>query len=663
VSEGRTRRILAAAVPTVLLLVLPFAAVSPAGATPDSIPDELIVVGMTSPSVHAGSMLGSLPGSTPKPTVGDRYELRVPEGEVAGVLATLRSSRSVSYAEVPQAVHAAAVPDDPCYTGSCGPGAGPQAVTECGSGLPSGETSDNPTVEVQNPEPYDESDSCVVATQGDLAAVNATGAWAVTTGSSSVTVAVLDTGVDATNPDLAGKVTVGPDVCADDDSGCAADTDQNGHGTHVTGIVGANTDNGVGIASLGWNTHVEMIQVLDNQGGGNTADVSTGIYDAVAAGARVINLSLSNDSCDDNPNDCGPDPDEQAAVEYAQAHNVVVVAAAGNDGSSEPTYPASYAGVLSVAASNNNGVVQGFSQYGSAANIAAPGLDVLSTWENNDYAILTGTSMAAPHVAAAAALVIAADPSLSGPQVVHLLTSTARPTAGGDPIDGGELDAGAAVQAAASTPASQVGVGYDEVGADGSVYSFGASPNYGSLTGMTLNRPVVGSTRSPGDLGYWLVASDGGIFAFGDAAFYGSTGSLRLNKPIVAMASTPDGRGYWLVASDGGIFAFGDAAFYGSTGSLRLNKPIVGMASTPDGRGYWLVASDGGIFAFGDASFHGSTGSLVLNEPVVAMTATSDGRGYSLEASDGGIFAFGDATYEGSTGAQKIPAPIVAFLS
>jgi subtilisin family serine protease len=652
------RRLWSVAVMGVALLLVPFAAASPAGATPDPIPDMLIVVGMTSPAVHASSVLGALPGSTPELTMGDRYELRVPEGEVAGVLATLRSRPGVSYAEVPQAVHAAAMPNDPCYAGTCGPGVALNCTSD-----PLGQTSDNPKVEVENPEAYDESGNCVTATQADLATVNAAGAWALTTGSSSVTVAVLDTGVDAGNPDLAGKVTVGPDVCATDDSGCSADTDQNGHGTHVSGTVGASTDNGTGIASLGWNTHVEMIEVLDSQGGGNTADVSTGIYDAVAAGDRVINLSLSNDSCDYNPDDCGPDPDEQAAVEYAQAHNVVVVAAAGNDGSSEPTYPASYPGVLSVAASDDSGVIQSFSQYGSSANIAAPGLDVLSTWKNNDYAILTGTSMAAPHVAAAAALVIAEDPALSEAQVVHLLTSTARPISGGDAIDGGELDAGAAVEAAASTPAAEVGTGYDEIGADGSVYPFGASPLYGSLTGTTLNRPIVGSAETPGDKGYWLVASDGGVFSFGDASFQGSTGNIRLNRPIVGMASTPDGGGYWLVASDGGIFAFGDAGFYGSTGSLRLNKPIVGMASTPDGRGYWLVASDGGIFAFGDAGFYGSTGSLHLNKPIVGMATTPDGGGYWLAASDGGIFSFGDAAFYGSTGSLTLNKPIVSMAA
>jgi subtilisin family serine protease len=589
-----------------VVLALPYVAVSPAGATPDPIPDATIVVGLAPGGLHAASVLGSLPGSPPQALVGDRYEMSVPAGEVAGTLATLRASSSVAYAELPQAVHATSTPDDPCYVATCG-----------GPGSP---------YEVENPEPYDVQGSEVTATQGDLAAVDAPGAWDVTTGSSAVTVAVLDTGVDAGNADLRGKVTVGPDVCAADDSACVHPSgstgDDNGHGTHVTGTIAANTDNGTGIASLGWNTRVEMFQVLDAKGDGNTTDVSTGIYDAVAAGDRVINLSLSNDSCDVDADDCGPDPQEQAAIEYAQAHDVVVVAAAGNDGSSEPTYPAGYSGVLSVAASNDSGVIQSFSQYGAAADIAAPGLDVLSTWKDNDYAILSGTSMSAPHVAAAAALVIAVDPSLTGPEVVQLLTSTARPISGGNPIDGGELDAGAAVEAAQGD-AEQGGspeAGYREIGADGSVYPYGASPSYGSLTGTSLNQPIVATATTPGDLGYWLVASDGGIFSFGDARFFGSTGSLRLNRPIVGMTSTPDGGGYWLVASDGGIFSFGDARFFGSTGSLRLNEPIVGMTSTPDGGGYWLVASDGGIFSFGDAEFAGSTGGQAIPAPIVALS-------------------------------------------
>ena len=200
--------------------------------------------------------------------------------------------------------------------------------------------------------------------------------------------------------------------------------------------------------------------------------------------------------------------------------------------------------------------------------------------------------------------------------------------------------------------------GYHLIAANGSVYSFGNAPFYGSMGGQTLNQPIVGTATTPGDGGYWLVASDGGIFSFGNAAFYGSMGGKPLNQPIVGIASTPDGQGYWEVASDGGIFAFGNAAFYGSMGGKTLNQPIVGIAATPDGKGYWEVAADGGIFAFGDATFSGSTGSLSLNKPIVGMASTNNGAGYWLVASDGGVFSFGNAgfhgTVAGTTSAQVV---------
>ena len=203
--------------------------------------------------------------------------------------------------------------------------------------------------------------------------------------------------------------------------------------------------------------------------------------------------------------------------------------------------------------------------------------------------------------------------------------------------------------------------GYHLVAANGSVYSFGNAPFYGSMGGQTLNKPIVGTASTPGDGGYWLVASDGGIFAFGNATFYGSMGGKPLNQPIVGIASTPDGKGYWEVASDGGIFAFGDATFYGSMGGKTLNKPIVGIAATPDGQGYWEVASDGGIFAFGDATFSGSTGSLSLNKPIVGMASTNNGQGYWLVASDGGVFSFGNAGFHGTV-AGTTAASIVSLV-
>jgi len=205
--------------------------------------------------------------------------------------------------------------------------------------------------------------------------------------------------------------------------------------------------------------------------------------------------------------------------------------------------------------------------------------------------------------------------------------------------------------------------GYWMTGADGGIFTEGASPYYGSMGGIPLNQPIVGMARTHDGGGYWLVATDGGIFTFGDAAFHGSTGNIRLNQPIVGMAPTPSGNGYWMVASDGGIFTFGDAGFYGSTGNIHLNQPVVGMAPTPSGHGYWLVARDGGIFSFGDAAFHGSTGNIRLNQPIVGMAATPSGNGYWMVASDGGIFTFGDAPFKGSTGNIHLNQPIVGMAA
>ncbi len=218
------------------------------------------------------------------------------------------------------------------------------------------------------------------------------------------------------------------------------------------------------------------------------------------------------------------------------------------------------------------------------------------------------------------------------------------------------LPAGAVVGAAALGDGS----GYFEVDSAGDVATFGLAACSGAMTGIPLNKPIVGMAVDPATRGYWLVASDGGIFAIG-APFLGSTGSLTLNKPIVGMAATADGRGYWLVAADGGVFAFGDARFAGSTGALRLNQPVVGMATDPDTGGYWLVAADGGIFSFG-APFHGSTGALRLNQPVVGMIPSTDGRGYRLVAADGGVFCFNEP-FLGSTGTLRLNRPVVGGLS
>lgn len=204
------------------------------------------------------------------------------------------------------------------------------------------------------------------------------------------------------------------------------------------------------------------------------------------------------------------------------------------------------------------------------------------------------------------------------------------------------------------------GNGYWTDSSGGAVQSFGDATSYGDISGLVLNRPVVGMATTPDGQGYWLDAADGGVFTFGDARFWGSTGSLKLNSPVVGMAPTHAGAGYWMVAADGGIFAFGDAPFEGSMGGRRLNKPVAGMAPTHDGRGYWMVASDGGIFAFGDAPFKGSLGASPPSSPIVDMTSTPDNNGYWLLSADGAVYAFGDAKSYGNVGGSSAASTSLA---
>jgi hypothetical protein len=199
----------------------------------------------------------------------------------------------------------------------------------------------------------------------------------------------------------------------------------------------------------------------------------------------------------------------------------------------------------------------------------------------------------------------------------------------------------------------------------GAVYAFGGAPDFGSMAGHQLNKPIVGMAAMPTGRGYWEVASDGGVFTFGAARFYGSEGAAKLDEPIVGMAAAPTGEGYWLVAADGGVFTFGTARFYGSTGGQHLVAPVVGMAPTRTGAGYWLVAADGGIFTFGAARFYGSMGGHVLAQPVTGMTPMPTGSGYWLVATDGGVFTFGGATgrFYGSLGNQHVSQAVIGISS
>jgi subtilisin family serine protease len=271
--------------------------------------------------------------------------------------------------------------------------------------------------------------------------VRAPAAWDVTIGDPSIVVAVLDTGAQVDHSDLAGRLWVNPGEVPgngldDDGNGHVDDIngwrfghdaddnpygsnvvdDDHGHGTHVTGIIVARGNNGQGIAGMAWGCRVMVVKVLDHEGDGYYSEVANGLVYATDNGARIANLSLG-----------GPEKSQimEDAIDYANAHDTVVIAAAGNAGSAV-LYPAAYAGAVAVAATNQDDQRLSFSCYGPEIDLAAPGSAIYSTCLGNRYCYMSGTSMAAPHVAGLAALLRSQRPDYTGAQVTQQLRSSAQ---------------------------------------------------------------------------------------------------------------------------------------------------------------------------------------------------------------------------------------------
>jgi subtilisin family serine protease len=271
--------------------------------------------------------------------------------------------------------------------------------------------------------------------------INAPIAWDYTTGDANLIVAVLDTGVDPDHVEFAGRLLPGYDYVNDD----STPSDDNGHGTHVAGIVGAAIDNSIGLAGIAGNVKILPLKVLDKNKNGWWSDTALAVTSAVDQGAKVINLSMIGTS---------DSTSLRNSIQYAYDHNVLVVVAAGNNNSNTPAYPASYNTVLAVGATDSNGNRWTLSNYGPNVDVMAPGSSVYSTyWKTglaNSYAFASGTSMATPHAAGAAALLFSRDPSLTTSEVISYLTSTVVDMGepGVDTLHGfGRIDVGAALTA------------------------------------------------------------------------------------------------------------------------------------------------------------------------------------------------------------------------
>ncbi|MDQ1439339.1 MAG: thermitase [Acidimicrobiaceae bacterium] len=585
------------------LVAAPASAAVPAGARAD---DGFVVKlreGASSASVADGVGARLVNGLS-----RGRAVLRPGTGRSLGtVLAQLQRDPRVEWAEPNMRYAAAEQPNDPCLVALC-PG--------------------------------------TAVNQWAPSVIKAQAAWDVTHGSASVLVAVIDGGVDGSHPQLAGKVVFGPDYTGTAQDDCWE------HGTHVAGTIAAVTNDGTAVAGIGWNTRVLAIRALSYDSSvdectGTLSSIAKAVDAAVQMGAKVVNLSLA-----------GPFDSKtiRESVKAAVRAGLVVVAAAGNEAQqgNPVEYPAAYPEVLAVAASTPDDKTAFFSERGSWVDVAAPGYRIVSTVPGGGYDEMSGTSMATPHVAAAAALVFAFIPGISGFDVASRIQLSSDPYSGaGGDVRFGRLN----ILRALVTN----GPGYWMVATDGGIFAFGESGFYGSTGGIKLNQPIFAMAATPRRQGYWFVARDGGIFNYGDAGFYGSLGATSLKAAIVGLTATPSGLGYWMAAADGAVFPFGDAKQWGSPAAKVVTAPIVGMAATASGNGYWLVGSDGAVYAFGDAGLYGSMGGKPLNRPIVGMAPTASGLGYWLVATDGGIFAFGDATFHGSTGGLTLNKPIVGM--
>jgi subtilisin family serine protease len=255
--------------------------------------------------------------------------------------------------------------------------------------------------------------------------VEAPAAWTLSPGATRpAVVAVIDSGVDPGQPDLQGALVGGADFA--DSTGSTAD--QYGHGTMVAGVIAARGNNGQGVAGACWACLIMPIKVLDANGTGTATSIADGIRWAADHGANVINMSFVLS---------GPDPDVEAAIAHAHEQGVIVIAAAGNAGSGEATYPAAYPFVVSVAASDSSDQLYPWSTFGSWVTLAAPGCAVTTTL-GGGVASFCGTSAATPLVAGLAGLAYEAG-ATSEAALEAALEQTAKPLPG--VVGSGRVDA------------------------------------------------------------------------------------------------------------------------------------------------------------------------------------------------------------------------------
>ncbi|OGC25639.1 hypothetical protein A2291_04410 [candidate division WOR-1 bacterium RIFOXYB2_FULL_42_35] len=309
------------------------------------------------------------------------------------------------------------------------------------------------------------------SSQYGLTNISAPSGWDQTTGSSSVVIAVLDSGIDSNHEDLAAKIdSHGWDFVNNDDD----PEDDFGHGTKVSGVLGAVTNNGKGVAGVDWQAKILPLKVLDSSGTGTNTNIKAAIAYASSRNVDVMNMSFGFNS---SPSGL------QSTCSDAYNNGAVLVAAAGNDNVTSLRYPAGYDTVLAIASVDSSDIKSSFSNYGSWISVCAPGSSIMTTTMDGSYYLgNNGTSFAAPFVAGLAALMKAQYPAMTVADITNAVTTSADNIDAQNPTYLGDLGSGrinvskalAAITAAIASPESNS-------------YIKGSVEIYGTAAGQTFS--------------------------------------------------------------------------------------------------------------------------------------------------------------------------------
>ena len=348
--------------------------------------------------------------------------------------------------------------------------------------------------------------------------IDAPEAWNLTTGRGDIVIAVIDTGVNYSHPDLAGNIWINEDEIpgnsTDDDGNGYVDDyhgwdfvnedneplDDSGHGTHCAGIIGAVGNNSIGISGICWNCRIMPVKCFNESDFGSLDDIIDGIHYAADNGADIISMSWGFNEYSSALED---------ALNYAYSKGCLLIAAAGNDNTCMKMYPAAYNNVIAVSATDEFDEKANFSNYGYWVDVSAPGTDILSTLLDGTYGNYSGTSMACPHVAGIAGLILSKNAGLNQSQISTILKSAVDPVNSAKYIGTGRVNAYEAVSigfgvAKITCPSSGTSVGKGIINITGD-----ASADYSLLYGEGLypgNWTYIGNFSGPvwnGTLGIW----------------------------------------------------------------------------------------------------------------------------------------------------------------